>query len=257
MWKCLECKKQFTVKVGTIFEDSPISLDKWMLAMWMLANCKNGINSYEIARDLSVTQKTAWFMLQRLRHAMLNGTFEKMTGEIEADETYIGGRAKNMHKSRLAKNPVGTGGQGKTIVLGFRNRGGDVKAEIIPDAMQVTLRRRVKETVEAGSTLYTDFAGGYRGLDSVYDHQIVDHAIEYVRGRVHTNGIENFWSLLKRTLKGTYVSVEPFHLLRYIAEQTFRYNERKLTDGERFQLVLEAISGKRLTWNTLTSQEAG
>src|ERR1035441_9247880 len=151
MWKCLECKKQFTVKVGTIFEDSPISLDKWMLAMWMLANCKNGINSYEIARDLSVTQKTAWFMLQRLRHAMLNGTFEKMTGEIEADETYIGGRAKNMHKSRLAKNPVGTGGQGKTIVLGFRNRGGDVKAEIIPDAMQVTLRRRVKENVEAGS----------------------------------------------------------------------------------------------------------
>src|ERR1017187_7934836 len=135
MWKCLECKKQFTVKVGTIFEDSPISLDKWMLAMWMLANCKNGINSYEIARDLSVTQKTAWFMLQRLRHAMLNGTFEKLTGEVEIDETYIGGRAKFMHKSRLAKNPIGTGGQGKTIVLGFRNRGGDVKAEIKDDCL--------------------------------------------------------------------------------------------------------------------------
>jgi transposase-like protein len=188
---------------------------------------------------------------------MHTGSIDKMTGEIEVDETFIGGKARNMHKEKREAAITGTGGKDKTAVMGFLERGGQVKATVIADRRKKTLQGLVKANVAAGSALYTDALASYDGLDGESFHQVVDHAVEYVRGSVHTNGLENFWSLLKRALKGSYVSVEPFHLFRYFDEETFRYNERKTNDGERFQQVLGSVAGKRLTWNLLTCQEAG
>jgi transposase-like protein len=250
MWKCLDCKKQFSVKVGTIFEDSPIGLDKWLTAMWLIVNAKNGISSYEIHRALGVTQKTAWFMLHRIRLAMESGSI-MLSGEVECDETFIGGKAKNMHKSKREKLIKGRGSVGKTAVFGALERKGRVLAKVIESTDRKTLHSEVKNSVEKDSNLFTDEWLSYRGLDAEYIHQVINHSIEYVKDNVHTNGIENFWALLKRTLKGTYVSVEPFHLERYLAEQTFRFNERKLNDKERFLGVLRAVSGKRLTYEML------
>jgi len=257
MWKCLDCKKQFSVKVGTIFEDSPIGLDKWLAAMWMLANCKNGVSSYEIGRAIHVTQKTAWFMLQRLRHAMHTGSINKMTGEIEADETFIGGKARNMHKDKREAKIHGRGPEGKAIVFGLLEREtGKVRTSVVDTRRKTHIHHEVRENVTPGAALNTDALKSYDGLDE-YTHKVVDHAEAYVDGTVHTNRLENFWSLLKRAIKGTYVSVEPFHLFRYLDEESFRYNERKQTDGERFQQVLGQVTGKRLTWNLLTCQEVG
>ncbi len=260
MWECKEKhpKRQFSAKVGTIFEDSPLGLEKWFSAIWMIANCKNGVSSYEIHRAIGVTQKTAWFMLHRIRLAMETGSFLKGSGSAEADETFIGGLAKNMHQAIREKKITGTGGAGKAVVMGVLRRGSEsehskVIARHVPDTTAATLHSAVKATVEAGSELFTDTHGGYRGLSASYVHQTVDHSIEYVRGNVHTNGLENFWSLFKRALKGTYVSVEPFHLDGYVVEQTFRFNERKLKDGGRFRKVLGAVAGKRITYKGLTA----
>lgn len=258
IWECKDKhpRKQFSAKVGTIFEDSAISLDKWFVAIWQIANCKNGISSYELGRAIGVTQKSAWHMNHRIRLAMKMGSFEKMTGEVEADETGIGGLAKNMHKARRAKVITGTGNVNKTAVLGIleRSRGESasrIRAGVIQAANRATLHGAINSTVEPGSTVYTDAWQAYRGLTG-YTHQIVDHACEYVNGRISTNGIENFWSLLKRGLKGTYVSVEPFHLGRYVDEQVFRFNERKGTDVSRFTTALQGIIGRKLTYRELT-----
>lgn len=263
LWECKEKhpKRQFSAKVGTIFEDSPIPLEKWFPAVWMVANCKNGISSYEMARDLGITQKSAWFVNHRIRTAMRLGSIMKMSGECEADETFLGGLAKNMHKHRRAKTIKGTGGSGKTAVMGIleRSRKGKksrVKAVVVPNVQRVTLTGEIHETIEKGSKLYTDSWVGYRRLDNDYQHEMVDHAVEYVRDNVHTNGIENFWSLLKRTIKGTYVSVEPFHLYRYLDEQVFRFNEREDDDYGRFRNVLSSVFGKRLTYRQLIGNEA-
>jgi transposase-like protein len=258
MWKCRECKKQYSVKVGTIFEDSPIGLDKWLCAMWMLANCKNGVSSYEVARALEVTQKTAWFMLHRIRYAMHNGTINKMTGTVEADETFIGGKARNMHAGERERKIHGRGPMGKAIVFGLLDREtGKVRTSVVGSRRKHHLHAEIRSNVTPGSALYTDALKSYDGLDSEYAHKVIDHAEAYVDGNVHTNRLENFWSLLKRAVKGTYVTVEPFHLFRYLDEQSFRYNERQTTDRERFQIVLGSVAGKRLDWNTLTCQEAG
>src|ERR1700722_14749040 len=257
MWTCLECRKQFSVKVGTIFEDSPIGLDKWMVAMWMRANCKNGVSSYQIGRALEVTQKSAWFMLHRIRYAQHHGTINKMSGTVEADETFIGGKARNMHLGKRAEKIHGRGPVGKTIVFGLLEREtGKVRASVVGTRRKHHLHAAIRENVTAGSALYTDALKSYDGLDE-YAHKVVDHAEAYVDGNVHTNRLENFWSLLKRSIKGTYVSVEPFHLFRYLDEQSFRYNERHATDQERFHKVLGSVAEKRLTWDTLTSQEVG
>ena len=253
VWQCKnkECKKQFSVKVGTIFEDSPIGLDKWLTAMWLIVNAKNGISSYEIHRAIGVTQKTAWFMLHRIRLAMQTGSIVKLSGDVECDETFIGGLAKNMHKHKREAKIKGRGASGKTAVFGVLERKGRVLAKVIEKTDRKTLHSEVKEKVETGANLFTDEWLAYRGLDESYIHEVINHGIEYVKGNVHTNGIENFWSCLKRTLKGTYVSVEPFHLSRYFDEQVFRFNERKLNDKERFLGVLQAVSGKRLTYDEL------
>lgn len=251
LWKCKACKKQFSVKLGSIMEDSPIGLDKWLTAIWLIANAKNGISSYEIHRALGITQKSAWFLLHRIRLAMQTGTFEKMSGQVEVDETYIGGLARNMHRDKRGKLG-GTGGSGKTAVMGLLERNGKVRAKVINDAKRETLHGEVRQHVEAGAELFTDAWLSYRGLDADYIHQVINHAEKYVDGQIHTNGIENFWSLLKRGIKGTYVSVEPFHLFRYLDEQAFRFNNRKVKDADRFLHVVKSVAGKRLTREELT-----
>jgi transposase-like protein len=261
-WQCSShhTKRQFSAKVGTIMEDSPIGLDKWLVAMWLIVNCKNGISSCEIARALGVTQKTAWFMDHRIRLSMRDDYAAKKIGgnggEVEVDETFIGGKARNMHVSKRARRITGTGGKDKVAVMGLLERGGEVRTAIIPSRKKAVLQAEVKKHVEAGSALYTDALLSYEGLASEYAHQVVDHAVEYVNGRIHTNGLENFWSLLKRGISGTYVSVEPFHLFRYLDEQSFRYNNRKTTDAQRFRMALQGIVGRRVTYQTLTGKQA-
>ncbi len=252
IWKCKACKKQFSIKMGTIFAESPIGLDKWLTAMWLIGNAKNGISSYEIHRSIGVTQKTAWFMLHRIRLAMQSGSIEKLSGNVEVDETFIGGKAKNMHKAKREAIIQGRGSVGKTAVMGLLERKGRVLAKVIEKTDRETLHAEVKTNVEKGTNLFTDEWRSYRGLDADYIHEVINHGIEYVRGNIHTNGIENFWSLLKRTIRGTYVSVEPFHLGRYLDEQIYRFDERKSNDKERFLGILNSVSGKRLTYNELT-----
>jgi len=261
LWECKEKhpRRQFSAKVGAIFEDSPIDLGKWFAAIWMVANCKNGISSYEMHRALGVTQKTAWFMDHRVRLAMQTGTFLKMSGEIEADETFIGGLAKNMHRHVRERKIMGTGGAGKAAVLGIVERGNEdrtsrIKTSHVPNVKRRTLAPEIRAAVEPGATVYTDALKSYLGLSDVYDHQTIDHAIEFVNGNVHTNNVENFWSLLKRTIKGTYVSVDPVHLDAYLDEQAFRFNERQHNDGIRFRNVVSSVAGRRLTYAELTGK---
>jgi transposase-like protein len=258
-WQCSarHPKRQFSVKVGTIFEDSPLGLDKWLPAMWLILNCKNGISSLEIHRALDVTQKTAWFMLHRIRLAQQGKNGGKLAGEVEIDETFIGGKARNMHKSKRARVITGTGGKDKEIVLGMLERGGNVRVMHIENRRKAELQAHVREHVEAGAAIFTDELLSYDGLNEDFKHQVINHAIEYANGNVHTNGMENFWSLVKRQLHGTYISVEPFHLFRYIDEQAFRFNNRKMTDGERFDIGVREIVGKRLTYAELTGKVDG
>jgi transposase-like protein len=265
IWKCKDCKRQFSAKVGTIFEDSPIGLEKWLPALWMIANCKNGISSYELARALGVTQKTAWFMLHRIRLAMQAKSFTKMGGEIEVDETFIGGKARFMHKDRRERVIKGkTGAVGKVAVMGLLNRHGSdghstVRTAVVPNVRRHKLQTEIRRHVlmDGTSTVYTDALKSYEqnakwGPTDTYIHKVIDHAEAYVDGAIHTNGMENFWSLLKRTIKGTYVSVEPFHLFRYLDEQAHRFNNRGGTDASRFADVLQNVTGKRLTYEALT-----
>ncbi len=272
MWECkgTHAKRQFSIKIGTIFEESPIPLDKWLTAVWLIANCKNGISSYEIHRAIGVTQKSAWFMLHRIRVALRTGSFEKIGGEgseVEVDETFVGGKLKNMHKAKQARyralSSTGTlgGVTGKAVVVGLLDRTArQIRAQVVPNVERLTLQNAVLNSVEHGTNVYTDQAPAYQRLNRSYVHEVVNHAETYVRGRVHTNGLENFWSLFKRNLAGTCVCVEPFHLERYVDEQVFRYNNRgtrenPLTDADRFDAVLRNLVGKRLTYKELTGKE--
>lgn len=261
VWKCYEKhpKAKFSLKVGTIFEDSAVGFEKWLPALWLLTNCKNGISSYELARALGVTQKTAWFMLSRLRLALQASHGGKMAGHVEADETFIGGKARNMHAGKRKRLGISQSRSmiGKVAVMGLLERHGErgsqVRTEVIANRKKHQLRKTIDANVETGSALYTDALRSYdRMADAGYVHHVIDHAEAYVDGQVHTNGLENFWSLLKRAIKGTYVSVEPFHLFRYLDEQAFRFNNRKDSDAMRFASALKGIIGKRLTYTALT-----
>jgi transposase-like protein len=273
-WQCKSKheKRQFSPKTGTIFEDSPIGLDKWLMALWMIVNCKNGVSSYEIARSIGVTQKSAWFMMHRIRLAMDDSPASgggKLGGEgktVQADETFIGGEPKNWHverRERLRKEVRskrvqaynGTYGH-KIAVMGmFDKESRQVRAKVVPTVRREVLQKQILDNIEWGSTLHTDEAGSYKSLKDKYVHETVNHAYQYVRGNVSTNSLENFWSLLKRNLKGTYVAVEPFHLDRYLAEQCFRFNTSKtLDDGQRFTKALSQIAGKRLTLAEVTGK---
>jgi transposase-like protein len=251
LWKCKACKRQFSVKVGTIFEDSPIPLDKWLASIWLIANAKNGISSHELGRSIGLTQKSAWFVLHRIRLAMQTRSFEMFSGEVEVDETFIGGKARFMHKNKRPRVPSPLD---KTAVLGILERGGEVRAVAVPHVGRKALRPHIRRQVKAGSQIYTDEHRAYDDLFSEYSHEVINHAERYVDGQVHTNGLENFWSLLKRGLKGTYISVEPFHLFRYLDEQVFRFNKRQITDLGRFVVVLGVIGGRRLTYRALTGK---
>jgi len=270
-WHCREKHDapQFTLKTGTVFEESPIPLQKWLPVMWQLVNCKNGISSYEISKAVKVTQKSAWFMLQRLRLALQGkpevGKRTKLGGpdsEVEVDETFVGGKKKNMHKDKKLRYEQRGGSQGKTIVQGYLDRNlRQVRAQLVPDVKRETLQAAVMNEVKYGTRVYTDDAVAYNELRSRFVHEVVNKTESYVRGRVHVNGMENFWSLLKRSLNGTYVAVEPFHLSRYVDEQVFRYNNRStkdnpLNDADRFDLAVRQIVGKRLTYAELTGQSA-
>lgn len=265
LWECKgkHDRRQFSIKVGTIMEDSALGLDKWLCAMWLVGNCKNGVSSCELARDLGITQKSAWFMLHRIRFGMQAKSGGKLGGRIEVDETFIGGKARNMHASRRKAK-----GFSKTIVMGVLQRGGEIRAAVVSDREQKTLQPFVRENVQRLSRVFTDEAPSYNGLADDFMHNVINHAVQYVDGQIHTNGVENFWSLLKRGLGGTYISVEPFHLFRYVDEQAFRYNNRndgqrkdscgrpvKRTDSERLNILAGQIAGKRLTYAKLTGKE--
>ena len=269
IWKgtAKECHKQFSVKTQSVFEDSPIPLDKWLTAVWMVVNCKNGVSSYEIMRDLGVTQKTAWFMLHRIRLAMKDGNWYKMGGEdggpVEVDETFVGADPRKMHAKRREARYRALSARPKTPVMGMLDRDArKVRAKVVPNVKRETLQNEILEHVEQKSKVYTDMGVGYDSLAAKdFIHETVNHVEEYVRGQVHTQGIDNFWSLLKRGLRGTYVAVEPFHLDRYVDEQVFCYNNRAtkdnpLTDADRFALAVSQIAGKRLTYSELTGKDA-
>lgn len=260
LWECAEKhpKRQFSAKVGTIMEDSAIGLDKWLVAMWLIANAKNGISSYELARAIGVTQKSAWFMLHRIRLAMQSNGGDKMGGEVEADETYVGGKVRNMHPARRERFKAQGRWAGKVAVMGLLERHGKdghsrVHTEVIKGTKRRELLGHIKDHVQLGSNLMTDALPSYASLTHLYVHQFIDHMEAYAKGNVHTNGLENFWSLVKRAIKGTYVSVEPFHLFRYLDEQAFRFNTRKLSDAARFALTGASVFGKRLTFAQLTA----
>ena len=267
-WECKtrHPKRKFTLKTGTIFEDSPLGFDKWLPVVWMIANCKNGVSSHEIARAVGVTQKTAWFMLQRIRLAMQDEDGGgKLGGDVELDETFIGGKARNMHRAKRERLGITKGRSmaGKVAVMGLLERHGNgktsrVKVATIPSNKRRHLMPHVTAHVEPGATVHTDALPSYESLKTDYTHNVIDHAEAYAEGTVHTNGLENFWSLLKRAIKGTYVSVEPFHLFRYLDEQSFRFNQRTMDDGERFADVLGQVVGRRLTYEQLTgASDAG
>ncbi|HEX3717714.1 MAG TPA: IS1595 family transposase [Verrucomicrobiae bacterium] len=262
VWTCEDCPKreQFSVKVGTIMEDSHLSLDKWLVAFWLMSSAKNGISSYEIHRALGITQKTAWFLEHRIRLALKDGTFEKMSGQVEADETYIGGRVRLMNAKHRRKPGRGTGGVGKAIVMGLLERhatGSRVKLKHVPNAKRPTVQGEIRQHVAAGSQIYTDALRSYNGLERDYIHRTIDHAECYAKGAVHTNGLENFWCLLKRCFKGTHVSVEPFHLFRYLDEEAFRFNNRTNVDGERFVKAVGGMTGKHMTYKQLIGATGG
>jgi transposase-like protein len=261
-----ECRKkhplrQFSVKVGTIFEDSPIPLKSWLLAVWQICNCKNGISSYELARAIHVTQKTAWFMNHRIRLAMQGEHGGTLNGEVEVDETYIGGKARKMNTGRRKamlgeKHHKRNAWAGKVAVLGLLQRHeqkGKSRVRTMPveSIRRNRLQPTVMENIEDGATVYTDALASYDNLGIYYQHKVIDHAEKYVDGQIHTNGLENYWSLLKRCIRGTYVSVEPFHLFRYLDEEAFRFNERTGTDSERFARTVQQVTGRRITFGKL------
>jgi transposase-like protein len=265
IWTCKDCRKkqpkncQFSVRVGTIMEDSPIGIDKWLVSMWLILSAKNGISSYELSKAVGVTQKSAWFLAHRIRLAFHNGSIEKMKGQVEADETYIGAKARNMHRNKRRANMYGQ--VMKTAVLGLLERNTSekpsrVRLKVVERVRKYDLDPEVRKQIEKGAEVFTDKLRSYDNLADEYIHQVIDHAECYAKGHVHTNGLENFWSLLKRSIKGTYVNVEPFHLFRYLDEQALRFNERKATDSERFLAVVPSMAGRRLTYKGLTGNVA-
>jgi transposase-like protein len=247
-FKCASCKSLFTVKTNSIFADSKISFRKWFIAYYYIVNHKKGISSHQLGRDIKVTQKTAWFMLQRIRSGMTNGIFNSPIGEydvVEIDETFVGGKNKNRHWDKKVKNSQGRSFKDKTPVLGMLERGGKVKVAAISDTKRKSIQPLVKKNVIMGSTVVTDEWWAYRTLYTTYEHSFVNHgARQYVDGTTHTNTIEGFWSLFKRAIYGIYHSISAKYLQFYVAESAFRYNTRKMSQSTRMFLLFHNANGK-------------
>lgn len=263
VWQCKtrHPRAQFSIKIGTIMEDSPLGLDKWLPAMWHIANCKNVISSRELHREIGVTQKTAWFMLHRIRLALQDDLSDgTLDGEVEVDETYIGGKSRHMHKSRKRRvKAKGRNTGRKAVVLAMLQREGKnakkVRATVIPDRTRVSIQPMISGDVEPGKQIFCDEHAHVWRMDDDFFDNIVNHLERYLDGHVHTNGMENFWSLLKRGIGGTYVCLEPFHLFRYVEEQAFRSNNRYgMQDRDRFRTLETQVICKRLTYEELTGK---
>ena len=255
-YKCSDCRKRFSSKTGTIFEDTKLGMHIWFGAMWLLLNRPKGIASTQLAVDLDITQKSAWFVLHRLRYASRTRSFNRpLAGEVEADETYVGGKARNMSKERRERTVNGTGGAGKTIVIGVIERGGggtpgEVRAMTIPDTKTRTIQSVVRGHVAPGTTLMTDSAVAYVGMPE-YTHETVNHfAREYARGPFHTNSIEGFWSLFKRQYHGTRHWISPKHMNAYLDEACYRFDRRETDRTVRVDDLLTRVAG-RITYGTL------
>lgn len=239
-YKCTCCKRIYTAKTGTIFEGSKLRLITWFLGLYLVMH-KKGISSVQLSKDLGVTQKTAWFMLQRLRTVLGNEPQEMLEGVVEIDEAFVGGKARFKHKDKRIKYNPGRGWADKVPVMGMLHRGGKVKAMVVPNVLMVTLRRVVLENVKGGSDIMGDGFNGYRALEPAYNLQSVDHGKGFYGdgGDLHTNTIENFWSHLKRSLTGCYIKVSKKHLDKYVKETVFRYNYRDLPVYEQFNKFIE------------------
>ena len=245
-WQCKSAhsKRQFSAKSGTIFEDSAIGLDKWLPAVWAIVNSKNGISSYELGKAIGVTQKTAWFMAQRIRAAMEYDTTEKLTGTVEADETYVGGKSDLKHKYSNKQAVIG--------VVEKKKDTGKVRAFATKQADATVAVPFLRESVAPDSVIHTDESRIYNRVKRNFDHQVVNHSeLEYVRNGVSTNTIDGFWNLFKRSYKGTYTHLSAQHLNRYVQEHSCRYNTRTMNDGDRFEYVINGVIGKRLSYKSL------
>jgi transposase-like protein len=255
LYKCNSCRERFTVKVGTMFEGSNISLRKWFIAIYIFSSHKKGISSHQLASDLGITQKSAWFMLQRIRYAFSVKSEEKMQGVVQADETFVGGKNKNRHADKKVADSQGRSVKDKTPVFGILQTSGKVHTTVIPDTKAKTIKPIIENMVSNGSIMVTDEWHAYKTLSKEYAHIVVNHKEkEYVRDGFHTNGIENFWSLLKRGIYGIYHHTSPKHLHRYCDEFAFRFNSRKIESGERFDFSLRNTENRRLTYKQLISK---